>query len=166
MLYSVPLLSGRLPSEYVEHLLLLIRAYDISLGWCLAQENLDTVHELFIQFVKDFQRLYVDIDDHPARKQLCSTNLHGLIHLVPQIRSCGPQHVWWEWNLETYIGEIKAMARSPSMIEELPTAVPKARNCPSYTQGISANPTPVSPPKGLRSTRIGTISPRRRSIIE
>jgi hypothetical protein len=55
--YSAPMMTGRLPPEYIEYLLLLIRGHDISLRWSLDNESPNKTHGLFIQLVQDFQLL-------------------------------------------------------------------------------------------------------------
>jgi hypothetical protein len=118
LLYSVPVLHGRLPDEYIEHWILLIRAYDLCLKWVLEPDDLVKIRSLFVQFVVDFKRLYVDCDDHPKRKRLYTTNIHGLLHVHNQIRDCGPMFAWDESSTESYMGAIQPMARSGVKIDE------------------------------------------------
>jgi hypothetical protein len=118
MMYSVPVLAGRLPNEYLDHWIVLIRAYDICLKWQISADDLRQIRALIKQFVEDFKRLYVDCDQHPKRAMLYSTNIHGLLHLHDQIRDCGPMFTWDESSTESYMGAIEPMARSGVKIDE------------------------------------------------
>jgi hypothetical protein len=118
VLYSVPVLHGRLPDEYLEHWILLIRAYDLCLKWVIEEDDLDKIQSLLVQFVRDFKRLYVDCDDHPKRPRLYTTNIHGLLHVHDQLKDCGPMFAWDEASTETYMGTIQPMARSGVKIDE------------------------------------------------
>jgi hypothetical protein len=118
MMYSVPVLSGRLPDEYLEHWIVLIRAYDLCLKWQIDDDDLKKISALIKQFVEDFKRLYVDCDAHPKRAMLYSTNIHGLLHLHDQIKDCGPMFAWDESSTESYMGAIEPMARSGVKIDE------------------------------------------------
>jgi hypothetical protein len=118
MMYSVPVLSGRLPDEYLEHWIVLIRAYDICLQWQITADDLEKLRSLLKQFVEDFKRLYIDCDNHPKRLMLYTTNIHGLLHLHEQIKDCGPMFAWDESSTESYMGAIEPMARSGVKIDE------------------------------------------------
>jgi hypothetical protein len=118
MMYSVPVLSGRLPDEYLEHWIVLIRAYDICLQWQITADDLEKLRSLLKQFVEDFKRLYIDCDNHPKRPMLYTTNIHGLLHLHEQIKDCGPMFAWDESSTESYMGAIEPMARSGVKIDE------------------------------------------------
>jgi hypothetical protein len=118
LLYSVPVLCGRLPDQYLEHWIILIRAYDLCLKWVIEKDDVDKIQLLLVQFVVDFKRLYVDCDDHPKRKRLYTTNIHGLLHVHDQIRDCGPMFAWDESSTESYMGAIQPMARSGVKIDE------------------------------------------------
>jgi hypothetical protein len=114
----VPVLSGRLPDEYLEHWILLIRAYDLCLKWQLGNEDLVNIRSLLIKFVDGFKELYVDCDAHPKRSRLYTTNIHGLLHVFDQIMDCGPMFAWDESSTESYMGAIQPMARSGVKIDE------------------------------------------------
>jgi hypothetical protein len=118
MLYSVPVLQGRLPAEYLEHWVTLIRVYDLCLKWEMNRNDLHEIRCLFVEFVQRFKVLYIDCDNHPKRPMLYSTNIHGLLHLHDQIRHCGPMFAWDEAGTETYMGMIGPMARSGVKIDE------------------------------------------------
>jgi hypothetical protein len=118
MMYSVPVLSGRLPNKYLEHWIVLIRAYDLCLQWQINAADLENIRSLLTQFVQDFKTLYIDCDQHPKRPRLYSTNVHGLLHLYDQIRDCGPMFTWDESSTESYMGAIEPMARSGVKIDE------------------------------------------------
>jgi hypothetical protein len=118
MMYSVPVLSGRLPDVYLDHWIVLIRAYDLCLKWQNDVQDLENIQSLLRTFVEDFKRLYIDCDDHPTRARLYSTNIHGLLHIHDQIKDCGPMFVWDESSTESYMGAIEPMARSGVKIDE------------------------------------------------
>jgi hypothetical protein len=118
MLYSVPALQGRLPAEYLEHWITLIRAYDLCLKWEMTHQDLIQMRSLILEFVQRFKVLYLDCDNHPKRPMLYSTNIHGLLHLHDQIRDCGPMFAWDESSTESYMGAIEPMARSGVKIDE------------------------------------------------
>jgi hypothetical protein len=118
MIYSVPVLHGRLPDKYLTHWIVLIRAYDLCLKWQLTMDDIHEIQSLLVQFVAEFKTLYVDCDDHPKRTRLYSTNIHGLLHLHDQIVDCGPMFAWDESSTESYMGAIQPMARSGVKIDE------------------------------------------------
>jgi hypothetical protein len=118
MMYSVPILSGRLPDEYLEHWIVLIRAYHICLQWQITADDLEKLRSLLKQLVEDFKCLYIDCDNHPKRLMLYTTNIHGLLHLHEQIKDCGPIFAWDESSTESYMGAIEPMARSGVKIDE------------------------------------------------
>jgi hypothetical protein len=118
MMYSVPVLRGRLPDRYLEHWILLIRADDLCLKWQIEVHDLQNIRSLLKQFVEEFKRLYIDCDNHPKRPMLYSTNIHGLLHLHDQILDCGPLFAWDESSTESYMGAIEPMAKSGVKIDE------------------------------------------------
>jgi hypothetical protein len=118
MMYSVPVLRGRLPDRYLDHWVLLIRAYDLCLKWQLNLHDLHNIRLLLKQYVQEFKQLYIDCDAHPKRSMLYSTNIHGLLRLYDQILDCGPMFAWDESSTESYMGAIEPMARSGVKIDE------------------------------------------------
>jgi hypothetical protein len=106
------------PDEYLDHWIVLIRAYDLCLKWQIEVDDLQKIRSLMKQFVEEFKLLYIDCDDHPKRPMLYSTNIHGLLHLHDQIRDCGPMFAWDESSTESYMGAIEPMARSGVKIDE------------------------------------------------
>jgi hypothetical protein len=118
MVYSVPVLNGSLPDKYLNHWVILLRAYDLCLKWDGRMDDLDTIQSLLVQFVAEFKTLYVDCDNHPKRARLYSTNIHGLLHLHDQIVDCGPMFAWDESSTESYMGAIQPLARSGVKIDE------------------------------------------------
>jgi hypothetical protein len=54
MMYSVPVLHGRLPPEYIANWILLIRAYDLCLKWEISYNDLASIRALILEFVQGF----------------------------------------------------------------------------------------------------------------
>jgi hypothetical protein len=153
MMYSVPVLAGRLPNEYLEHWIVLVRAYDICLKWQISADDLRQIRLLMKQFVEDFKRLYVDCDQHPKRATLYSTNIHGLLHLHDQISDCGPMFTWDESSTESYMGAIEPMARSGVKIDE------SASNATFLEEMVKVLPY-ARPQLSLPAGREPTLNPR------
>jgi hypothetical protein len=149
----VPVLSGRLPDEYLEHWILLIRAYDLCLKWVIGVEDLVKIRTLLFRFVQEFRRLYVECDQHPKRPRLYSTNIHALLHVHDQIKDCGPMFAWDESSTESYMGAIQPMARSGVKIDE------SAANATLLEEMIKTL-TYARPQIGMGIQTVGRLNPR------
>ena len=58
LFYSVPVLSGLLPSCYHKHLQYLVCSLHILLGDCITRADLTLAEEMLEVFCKDFEKLY------------------------------------------------------------------------------------------------------------
>ena len=56
-------------------------------------------------FVQTFETLYYRGD--PERLQVCTINIHSLLHFSLYIRDCGPACYWWQFNMERFCGILK-----------------------------------------------------------
>ena len=133
LLYSVPLLSGRLPEEYLQHWITFVRAYEMLMSWTMNNEIVNEMEVLFAEWVEGYERMYVQhvndgYDTVTGYYQVAATsadrmawmtsNVHALLHLADQVRDCGPAFNMAEWCIERYCGYLKPHAKSRQMPEE------------------------------------------------
>ena len=82
LFYSVPVLKSFLPSEYIYHFSLLVYGMHVLLGRSIAVEDLPLVETLLQLFYTLTPKLYGN--------ELCTANMHSLIHLVMFVKLWGP----------------------------------------------------------------------------
>ena len=114
LLYAVPLLTGRLPEAYMQHLLLFVRAYELMLSWSLSREQVDEIQHLLGEWVEGLERLYVG----EGRISMMTTNIHSTLHFADHIRDCGLVSNWSEWSLEDFVGAVSNSTKSRSKPDE------------------------------------------------
>ena len=77
-----PLLKALLPSEYVNHLALLVCAMYILLSDCITPADLSTADRMLNTFYQLLPELYPE--------EMCKPNAHSLIHICPFVNPLGP----------------------------------------------------------------------------
>ena len=80
--YSLPVLSGILPADYIHHLSMLVSAIHLLLGDAICVPDIDKAHQLLEEFYKLTPQIYP--------QAVCTMNFHGLIHLSKFVRTWGP----------------------------------------------------------------------------
>ena len=82
LFYSLPILKSFLPSDYIYHLALLVSAIHILLSTDITSQQISQAEELLQLFYELLPSLYP--------KELCTMNVHSLIHLPAYVRRWGP----------------------------------------------------------------------------
>ena len=73
----------------------------------LDKSDIDGVDQLAKYFVQTFGILYYRGD--PERLQVCTINIHSLLHFSIHIRDCGPACYWWQFHMERFCGILKLL---------------------------------------------------------
>lgn len=124
LLYLPTIMHGKLPEPYYSNLLLLCKAYTLTMSRSVTPETIEAIQELWCRYNETFERHYVKVtldgDSEPDRKRtiLMTSNIHGTLHIAQQIKDHGPAYGWCEWGLEDFLGPLRRMARSKTFVDE------------------------------------------------
>lgn len=80
--YSIPILKTFMPSHYLEHYMMLVKAIYLINQQSVSVEDLNLAEELIKDFVRQFSLMY-------GRENM-TANLHQLLHLAQTVRDFGP----------------------------------------------------------------------------
>lgn len=116
LIYSVPLLTGRLQAYALNSWLEYVHAVGIALKVELQESDIITMEEHFRQFVTSTEAIYYQ--GHTSRLPLLTSQLHGLLHVGRSIRDLGPAYVFWQFGLERYVGTLECLAASKRRQDE------------------------------------------------
>lgn len=97
--YAIPLLIEFLPMDYIHHLYLLVRSLHILLGTKISFNDINKAEEMLAIFYNAIPFLYPD--------ELCTMNVHSLIHLCDCARRCGPLWSFSCFGFESMNGHLK-----------------------------------------------------------
>jgi hypothetical protein len=163
--FGVPLLdqsfteggdSGRAKSEraeYVANFRQLGQLYSLATQRSLNESDIPCVAQLANEFVQTFEKLYYR--GEPDRLQVCTINLHSLLHFPLYIRDCGPACYWWQFNMERFCGILKPKARSKSqMSASLANAVVINEHLNHVRFVLSSGDEEAMPPIDIRLPRL------------
>ncbi|KAH8929422.1 hypothetical protein BT69DRAFT_1367720 [Atractiella rhizophila] len=106
------LLQGIIAEPYYSHYIKIV--YCIRQLRCrkIGKGTLDTVENLIIEYVEEFEKMYYQQDI--ARVHFCRPSLHKMLHHVPQVRRLGPFIYITQWTLERTIGILGSWICQPS----------------------------------------------------
>ena len=82
LFYAIPILSEFLHRDYLHHLNLLVKSMHILLNSEIRHSDLFTAEKMLSVFYQTSVKLYP--------QQVCTMNVHSIIHLVQQVRNFGP----------------------------------------------------------------------------
>ena len=99
LFYSLPILLNYLPPDYVHHFALLIASMHILLNTAISSDDIDAAENMLNTFFKYVPELYPE--------KMCSSNVHGLIHLAAFVRRLGPLWAYSCFSFEHMNGYIK-----------------------------------------------------------
>lgn len=102
--YLPGLLRGVLPERYLHNFYKLVRGVRIILQRTSTFEELKEAHFLFIDFLQEFEELYVQ--RKIARMHFVRQCMHVLWHLVPETFQFGPPRNYAQWTIERTIGNL------------------------------------------------------------
>lgn len=114
LLYIVPVLTERIPKEYISNIVDLVKGYELLLQYEHTSESLEKLQFQYGRFVREFERLYMWHGNYidPHRIKVMTSNVHSLLHVGDQIEDLGPTFTFWENAGERYVGMIEKMIRS------------------------------------------------------
>ena len=99
LFYAIPILIDYLPADYIHHLNLLVKSIHILLGTSIHPANLKNAELMLSTFYQTIPHLYPE--------ELCTINVHNLIHLCDSVRRCGPLWAYSCFGYESMNGHLK-----------------------------------------------------------
>ncbi|CAN8008565.1 unnamed protein product, partial [Ixodes pacificus] len=108
--YSVPVLDGLLPNQYLRHWALLVESLHVMLGKKISVSDIDAVDGMMLEFMITTQLLY--------EKHSMTYNLHQLGHLVKSVRLWGPLWSHSAFPFESGNGFLKARIKAANGIPQ------------------------------------------------
>ncbi|KAF7372933.1 hypothetical protein MSAN_00500000 [Mycena sanguinolenta] len=98
--------------KYHIHLCELADIIKTILSFTYTTEILSDLEEKIISWVETYERYYYQYRED--RLCACPLTIHGMFHVVPDIRFCGPSWTTWTFFMERYCGFLKHGLRSRS----------------------------------------------------
>ena len=99
LFFSLPILLNYLPPDYVHHFALLVTSMHILLNTAISSGDIDEAENMLNTFFKYVPEYYPE--------KMCSSNVHGLIHLAAFVRRLGPLWAYSCFSFEHMNGYIK-----------------------------------------------------------
>ena len=99
IVYSIPVLKSFLPPDYIKHLSLLVTSMHILLSDSISSSQLELANLMLIRFYELSPELY--------DANLCSFNMHSLIHVCKFVRHWGPLWCYSTFGFENFNGYLK-----------------------------------------------------------
>lgn len=97
--YSMPVVNGILPPDYVYHLSLIVSAMHILLGDYVQVRDIDTAESLLRSFCINLPNLYPE--------EVLTYNFHSLLHLCQCVRQWGPLWCYSCFGFENMNGQLR-----------------------------------------------------------
>ncbi|KAF8752619.1 Transposase family tnp2 [Rhizoctonia solani] len=76
----------------------------------IMRSEIQSIRDGFIEWVQEFEEIYYQHD--PNRLQVCTTNVHYLLHIADSIERFGPLPGYWAFPMERYCSFIGASVKS------------------------------------------------------
>jgi len=108
--YSLPVLSGILPSQYLNHYSLLVVSIHTLLQQSISDRQLNQCQSLINTFCRQFEVLY--------GQRYMSANVHLLLHLPSTVRQLGPLWVFSCFYFEGQNGVLKRLVHGTQHIDK------------------------------------------------
>ncbi|KAJ3536584.1 hypothetical protein NMY22_g5977 [Coprinellus aureogranulatus] len=111
-IYLAPiLLRGRFKKEkYYRHMCDLVDIMKATLKYSITKDELDDLEDKIDDWVKRYERYYYQYSEQ--RLPTCVLTIHGLLHIVNDIRNCGPSWTTWTFFMERFCGLLKQALKS------------------------------------------------------
>ncbi|CAG8655680.1 3699_t:CDS:2 [Gigaspora rosea] len=111
-MYSLPLLKGRLPSEYYNGWSLFVRAVRLCQKKVISVHDLNNINELLLKFYTHYEKKYYknSIERISAMK-IC---VHYMLHISSSIQNNGPCWATWQFPIERVSDEYKEKFLGPT----------------------------------------------------
>lgn len=111
LIYSVPLLKGRLLEPFLGHWKLYAHIFYLCSQTQFPIEQLPDLNRMIIEWISDYETFY-RLNAQDERTKGCTSNVHLLLHLPQAIHDCGPAWVFWQFPTERFCGTIAPLARN------------------------------------------------------
>lgn len=132
LFYALPILKSFLPSDYVYHLSLLVSAIHIFLSTGISHECLLKAEQMLQLFYQLVPELYP--------KELCTMNVHSLIHLTDCVRRWGPLWSFSCFGFENMNGFLKKHCHATrNVLPQLIRALETRQSLPSLQKNLAKN---------------------------
>ncbi|KAJ7188518.1 hypothetical protein C8R46DRAFT_23318 [Mycena filopes] len=96
--------------KYHKHACELSEIIKASLQFVIPYKQMDELEVQIINWVEDYERFYYQY--RADRLSVCLVVVHGMLHVVPDMRFCGPSWTTYTFYMERYCGFLKAGLRS------------------------------------------------------
>ncbi|PBK65077.1 hypothetical protein ARMSODRAFT_989767 [Armillaria solidipes] len=96
--------------KYFKHFVCLVALLNLCLQFEISMAEIRLVHDGFISWVKEYERLYYQYD--PACISTCAVTIHALLHITDSIEAMGPVWCYWAFPMEQYCGKLQPSIRS------------------------------------------------------
>ena len=134
LFYSLPILKYYLPPDYVYHLALLVSAMHILLSAEISSDHLSKANQMLHIFYQLIPSLY--------RKELCTINVHSLIHLTSCVQRWGPLWSYSCFGFENMNGFLKKHCHGTrNVIPQMVRALHTRQSLPSLKRRLDKNET-------------------------
>ncbi|KAK9364356.1 hypothetical protein V1509DRAFT_636648 [Lipomyces kononenkoae] len=110
-LFAHPLLDGRASPDVRKNMALLARIYSIATQEQISPADLGFMDRAVKEFVESYECLYTD-------PTVCTSNLHGLLHLPECIKNCGPAWAYWQFTMEKTCGNVVRLLQGKKLKDE------------------------------------------------
>ena len=108
LFYSLPVLTGLLPADYIYHLSLFVSGMHLLLSDMVSSAEIGLAHSLLSDFYKLTPKLY------PV--EICTMNLHSLIHLSQFVRLWGPLWCYSCFGFESMNGHLRKSCHGTRLV--------------------------------------------------
>ncbi|KAG6808925.1 hypothetical protein H0H92_002347 [Tricholoma furcatifolium] len=98
------LFYGVLPPEIWRSYCKLVSGVRIIYQKTISRSQLQTAHKNFIEFIQEFESLYVQ--RRADRIHMARQSIHGLSHLAPEVARVGPGITYSQWTMERTVGNL------------------------------------------------------------
>ncbi|KAK9318751.1 hypothetical protein V1517DRAFT_267426 [Lipomyces orientalis] len=110
-LFVHPLLVGRAPIEVRTNLALLAQIYSVATQEQIPRTELQFLERAVHRFVLSYEHIYTD-------PTICTSNLHGILHLGDCVKNCGPAWAYWQFTMEKTCGNVVSWLRGSKLKDE------------------------------------------------
>ena len=134
LFYSLPVLKDFLPADYLHHLALLVSAIYKLLCTDITSDQISAAEEQLNLFYTLIPILYTD--------QLCTMNVHSLIHLPDCVRRWGPLWAYSCFSFENMNGFLKKQCHSTkNVLPQLICSLHTRQSLPSLQKRLTESET-------------------------
>lgn len=116
LIYSLPLLSGKLSEDALLSWESFVRGVEIALKVDMTDTDVHRMESHFQDFVNSSEEIYYQ--GIPHRLPMCTTQMHMLLHVGQCILDIGPPFVSWQFGIERYVGMLTPLVSSKSQQDE------------------------------------------------